>query len=89
FNTAHKEAIRDSRVGPTHLLAQLAAETPSVTAMVCSSAIGIYGPDRGDEELTEGSERGEGFLADVVSAWEDACAPAREAGKRVVNLRTG
>lgn len=89
FNTAHKEAIRDSRVGPTHLLAQLVAQTPSVSAMVCASAIGIYGPDRGDEDLTEESERGDGFLADVVGAWEEACAPAREAGKRVVNLRTG
>lgn len=89
FNSAHKEAIRDSRVGPTRLLAQLVAQTPSVSAMVCASAIGIYGPDRGDEELTEESERGDGFLADVVGAWEDACAPAREAGKRVVNLRTG
>nr|WP_274717013.1 TIGR01777 family oxidoreductase [Corynebacterium hesseae] len=89
FNSAHKEAIRDSRVGPTHLLAQLVAQTPSVSAMVCASAIGIYGPDRGDEDLTEESERGDGFLADVVGAWEEACAPAREAGKRVVNLRTG
>lgn len=89
FNSAHKEAIRDSRVSPTHLLAQLAAQTPSVTTLVCASAIGIYGPDRGDEELTEESERGEGFLADVVSAWEEACTPAREAGKRVVNVRTG
>ncbi|HCT9179759.1 TPA: NAD-dependent epimerase/dehydratase family protein, partial [Corynebacterium aurimucosum] len=65
FNSAHKEAIRDSRVGPTHLLAQLVAQTPSVSAMVCASAIGIYGPDRGDEDLTEESERGDGFLADV------------------------
>lgn len=89
FNSAHKEAIRDSRVGPTHLLAQLVAQTPPVSAMVCASAIGIYGPDRGDEELTEELERGDGFLADVVGAWEDACTPAREAGKRVVNLRTG
>ena len=89
FNSAHKQAIRDSRVGPTHLLAQVAAETTSLNAMICASAIGFYGPDRGDEVLTEDSARGEGFLADVVDAWEHACAPAAAAGKRVVNMRTG
>ena len=89
FNSSHKDAIRDSRVGPTHLLAHVAATTDSVRAMVCASAIGFYGPDRGDEELTENSERGEGFLADVVEAWENACAPIRDAGKRLVNVRTG
>ena len=89
FNDSHKQAIRDSRVGPTRLLAQRAAETDSVRAMVCASAIGFYGADRGEEELTEASDRGEGFLADVVEAWEQACEPARAAGTRVVSLRTG
>ncbi|MDO5453608.1 MAG: TIGR01777 family oxidoreductase [Corynebacterium sp.] len=89
FNDAHKNAIRDSRVGPTTRLAQLVADSPSVTAMVSASAVGYYGADRGDEKLTEDSERGDGFLADVVSAWEAATAPARDAGKRVVTVRTG
>ncbi|PXY05208.1 TIGR01777 family oxidoreductase [Corynebacterium striatum] len=89
FNSAHKAEIRDSRVGPTRLLAQVAAHTPGLSTMVCASAIGFYGSVRGDEELTEAAPRGEGFLADVVEAWEDACAPARNAGKRVVNVRTG
>ena len=54
-----------------------------------ASAIGIYGPDRGDEILTETSPRGEGFLADVVAGWEDAAAPAAAAGIRTVQVRTG
>ena len=57
--------------------------------MVCASAIVFYGADRGEEKLTENSEPGEGFLATVFKDWEAACDPAREAGKRVVNIRTG
>ena len=49
-------------------------------AFVTASAIGIYGPDRGDEMLTEASDRGDGFLADVVADWEDAAGPADRGG---------
>jgi uncharacterized protein len=62
---------------------------PGLRAFVTASAIGIYGPDRGDEVLTETSARGEGFLADVVAAWEEATAPAAQAGVRTVQVRTG
>ena len=56
--------------------------------LVSGSAIGIYG-DRGDEVLTETSPPGQGFLADVVVAWEQATAPAADAGIRVATARTG
>jgi len=89
WTPAHKRAIRDSRVGPTGLLARALAELPAPPRVLLSgSAIGIYG-DRGDEELDEASAAGSGFLADVARAWEDACAPARDAGIRVVHMRTG
>jgi hypothetical protein len=88
FTDQHKQAVRDSRVGPTRRLAELAARS-GVPAFVAASAIGIYGPDRGDEYLSEGSERGGGFLADLVADWEAATGPARDAGTRVVNVRTG
>ena len=55
---------------------------------MCASAIGAYG-DRGDEILTEESELGSGFVADVARAWEAAADPAREAGIRVAHLRQG
>jgi uncharacterized protein (TIGR01777 family) len=87
FTDGHRKAIRDSRIGPTRRLAELAAR--SGASLIGASAIGYYGYDRGDETLTEDSERGDGFLADVVAEWEDATAPAREAGVRVVNVRTG
>ncbi len=90
FTEAHRRAIRDSRIGPTHRLAELAGRTdPAPTAFVSASAIGYYGYDRADEILTEDSDRGDGFLADVVADWEAAAAPAAQAGLRVVRVRTG
>ena len=52
------------------------------------SAMGIYGPDRGDEILTEKSELGTGFLSEVVQRWEAATQPAVDAGARVCLMRT-
>jgi uncharacterized protein (TIGR01777 family) len=59
---------------------------PSV--FLSGSAIGIYGA-RGDEQLTETSAHGTGFLADVCEQWEAAAKPAIDAGVRTVFLRTG
>jgi uncharacterized protein len=84
-----KKRILDSRVSSTDLLARrLAGLDPKPSVFVSASAIGFYG-DRGDEELTEQSSGGAGFLADVVRQWEAATAPAEEAGIRVVHIRTG
>ncbi len=52
------------------------------------SAMGLYGPDRGDEILTENSEPGTGFLSELVQRWEQATQPAADAGARVCILRT-
>lgn len=89
FNDAHKDAIRKSRMEPTRKLAELVAASDSCTTLVAASAIGFYGHDRGDEQLSESSERGEGFLADVVTQWEEATQPATAGGKRVALIRTG
>lgn len=90
FTEGHRRAIRSSRIGPTRLLAELAWRTPDgPRVLICASAVGYYGYDRGDQILTEDSERGEGFLADAVADWEDALTPAEQAGIRVVRIRTG
>ena len=94
FTPARKREIFDSRIVPTRRLAELAAvsatgQGASLRAFVTASAIGIYGPDRGEEVLTETSDRGDGFLADVVTDWEDATLPATQAGIRTVQVRTG
>lgn len=90
FTDKHRNAIRDSRIGPTRTIAELLGRSdPRPGVLISASAIGYYGYDRGDDTLAEDSERGEGFLADVVADWEEATTPAREAGLRVVRVRTG
>ena len=84
-----KAEILESRVQATDLLARtVAALEPRPSVLVSSGGVGIYG-DRGDEVLTEESELGSAFLADVGRAWEAAAEPAREAGIRVVSFRQG
>lgn len=83
FTEDHRRAVADSRIGPTRALAELAG---GVATFVSASAIGYYGYDRGDEILTETADPGAGFLAEVVTAWEDAAAAA---DTRVVQVRTG
>jgi uncharacterized protein (TIGR01777 family) len=90
FSAEHKREILSSRIGPTRALAAVAARNAGrLRAFVTASAVGLYGADRGDEILTEDSGRGDGFLADVCAAWEDAAGPAEAAGIRSVQVRTG
>lgn len=89
WTDAKKGRIRDSRVSGTRILSeQISSLEDGPRTLLCASAIGFYG-DRGTEQLTETSARGDGFLAEVCEEWETATAPARESGIRVVNLRIG
>jgi hypothetical protein len=89
WTESRKREIRESRVATTNLLARtLAGLDPRPSAFVNAGGVGIYG-NRGDELLTEESELGSGFLADVGKAWEAAADPARAAGIRTVNFRQG
>jgi uncharacterized protein (TIGR01777 family) len=84
-----KRRIRESRVKGTKLLGDaLANLTNSPKTFICASAIGYYG-NRGDEVLTETSDPGDDFLAEVCVEWEKATALATEKGIRVVNTRFG
>lgn len=89
FTDRHLDLVRDSRVGPTRRLAELVAARGGRTSLVCASAVGVYGPDRGDDVLDERSDTGTGPLAEIVRDWEAASEPARQAGARVVVVRTG
>lgn len=61
----------------------------TVKTIITASAHGIYG-DRENEELTEESSVGSGFLADVCIAWEsDFKKLMKSSDKRIVILRFG
>ncbi len=89
WTSERKRLIAGSRIQGTRLIAQtLAAMDPRPSVLVSASAVGFYG-DRADQELTESSPQGIGFLAETAAAWERAADPARAADVRVVHPRTG
>ncbi len=88
WTRGYQKQIVDSRVNATRTLAEgmaRAATPPRV--FLSGSAVGYYG-DRPAVSLTESATKGEGFLSDVVAAWEAAAGLAPEA-TRTVLLRTG
>ena len=87
WTRAHKRELWESRVPLTRALVEaLKRTTPAPSTLISGSAVGIYG-DRGDEQLTEKSPTGNGFLASLGEAWEkEALAAATHT--RVVLLRT-
>jgi hypothetical protein len=90
WTDARKDEILTSRTQSTELLAQaLATNTHKVKSFIASSAIGYYGGDTGDRPLTETSEGGSDFLAQVTRAWERSEDQVAALGIRTVKLRTG
>ena len=88
WSPSYKREILASRVDATTAVATAVAAAGHPVRLVSGSAVGYYG-DRGDEELTEASPPGTGFLSDVVLAWEAAAQPAVDAGASVAFIRTG
>jgi uncharacterized protein len=89
WSSHQREAIRESRVAGTRLLASaLANMSGGPRALLCASATGYYG-DGGDTELTEESPVGQSFLASVYRDTEAAAEQAQAAGLRVAQLRFG
>jgi len=88
WSAARRAALRASRIDATRTLVEhLATLERPPRVLVAASAIGYYGADRGDEELTEAATMGEGFLAELTRDWEAAARPASALGVRVVHAR--
>jgi uncharacterized protein (TIGR01777 family) len=84
-----KDRIRSSRVGGTARLVEAIRRMKNPpSTVIMASAIGLYGANRSDI-VNEESERGDGFLADVVQEWEAAASDFAALGTRVVFLRFG
>lgn len=89
LTAARKRLVVSSRVNTTRLLARTLADLDDrPRSLLQASGIGAYG-SRGDDVLDEDEPLGTTFFAGVVRQWEAATAPARDAGVRVVHLRTG
>ena len=83
----YKKELIESRLNSTKTLVQAIAKTTNKPKILVSgSASGIYG-DTGDVLLNETAPRGEGFLADLATAWEREAMKA-PSGVRVVLART-
>ena len=87
WSGAFKQSLRDSRIGPTEVLATAVAEA-EVPVLVNASAVGFYG-DTGPQITDETAPAGDGFLADLCVDWEAATWAAQQDGARVVLARSG
>ncbi|MCP3016820.1 TIGR01777 family oxidoreductase [Nocardiopsis dassonvillei] len=87
--TRHRRTlIRRSRVRGTRTLCQaLAGMSSPPPRLLSASGMHFYG-DTGERAATEDSPPGSGFLAGVCRDWEEATAPAEEAGLSVAHMRT-
>ncbi|MCV7221412.1 TIGR01777 family oxidoreductase [Mycolicibacterium elephantis] len=87
WSGAFKQSLRDSRIGPTEVLAARVAAA-GVPTLINASAVGYYG-DTGSRITDESAPSGTGFLAQLCRDWEAATEPAAESGARVVLARSG
>ena len=89
WTESRKKLLLKSRILATRLLVDaLAGQSTKHPILVSASGIGFYGPSD-DRLLDERSPLGQGFLAELSSAWEAEALRAGQFGTRVVLLRTG
>ena len=89
WSKSYLELIADSRIVTTQTLVEVCRrlhKPPKV--LVTASGVAVYG-DRGDEQLTESSPKGEGILAEIAVPWEAATASASQFGIRTATARFG
>lgn len=87
WTAGRRRRIVESRVDGTRRIVE-ALRGSSVRTLVNASAIGFYG-DTGEDEVSELSPAGKGFLAETCQAWESAAVAAEPFGVRVVRVRIG
>lgn len=84
-----KERIQNSRIGTLKSLENvMTGMRKRPRTLISASAIGYYG-SRGDEDLTERSAPGEGFLPETCVKWESVIADFEQYGLRTAWIRIG
>lgn len=88
WTDAYKRTFLASRLDTTGTLARAIAASDRKPAFLAQNGVAGYG-DRADLVLTEDSDTDAAtFMGRVTREWEQAAGPAREAGARVVVMRT-
>ncbi len=88
WSEENKKLIWDSRVTVNKNIVNFISkfqQKPKV--FVSASAVGYYG-NKGDAELNEESQKGQGFLSELCSEWEREAREAEKTGIRSVQVRT-
>lgn len=89
WTTERKQAIMDSRkLGTQKIVEAIAQANPKPSVLVNASAIGYYGTSE-TATFDETSPSGNDFLAQVCQAWEAEAQKVKDAGVRLVIVRTG
>ena len=89
WTAARKRMLLDDRVSATRTITEaMAAAEPRPRVLLSMSGTGFYGTPA-SQVLTEEAPQGDGYVAQIAAAWEQATAPAADAGIRVVRMRTG
>ncbi|PID97606.1 MAG: TIGR01777 family protein [Actinobacteria bacterium] len=92
WNDEYKQVMRMSRLDSVATVVDAMKRLPKEKrprVFLSGSAIGYYGTQTGEKEITETSPAGKGFLAKLCTDWEAAAREAEGLGVRTVLLRTG
>jgi hypothetical protein len=85
----YKEKIIDSRLKSAHLLYSFLKNNPhEVGHFISASGVGLY-PSNDEIHSEDTSQTDDGFLAEVVVAWEASAEKFRDLGIKVSIVRTG
>ena len=87
WSGSFKQSLRDSRIGPTEVIAAAVADA-GVPTLINASAVGYYG-NTGSRVVDETAPAGGGFLSRLCLDWEAAALAAEDSGARVVLARSG
>lgn len=89
WSNARKKALRDSRIGLTESLVEVARTWETLPGVLVSgSAVGYYG-DQGEQEVTESTPPHDEFTHQLCRDWENAALQLSADGVRVCLSRTG
>ncbi len=84
-----KKRIRESRILATRALVNsLQSVQQKPGRVIQASAIGYYG-SRGEDILTESSQAGKGFIAELTSEWERSAVEIDQLGVPLIIMRIG